>query len=103
MAGLRNSNIALKLFQALVVQPLLHNCALWIGIKEKHIKELQKFQNKFARRMGLTHSRIWIRYRARDIKGIKANHKRSWINYLDCRFCDDNILETQEHLRKFKV
>ena len=45
MGGLRNSNIAFKLFEALVIQPLLHNCASWIGITEKHIKELQKFQN----------------------------------------------------------
>ena len=226
MGGLRNSNIAFKLFEALVIQPLLHNCASWIGITEKHIKELQKFQNKFVRRvlhlphsvtqaildwdvgvwpmgwrikerklnfvrqillkdneniakqtlqqematglnglahecnnicneidipevtnnnvlskrqiksqiqeaiteqnknnmqsfrkvsdrmsddplgtnyldrMGLTHSRIWIRYRARAIKGIKANHKRSWKSDLKCRFCDDNILETQEHLEE---
>ena len=226
MGGLRNSNIAFKLFESLVIQPLLHNCASWIGITEKHIKELQKFQNKFIRRvlhlphsvthaildwdvgmwpmewrikerklnfvrqilekndenickqtliqemetginglahecnkvceeidipeimdnnvmtkrqiketirdtitlknkekmlsfrkvadrvsedpsdnnyldrMGLTHSRIWIRYRARAIKGVKANHKRSWRNNLECRFCDDKILETQEHLEE---
>ena len=43
VGGLRNSNIAFKLFESLVVQPLLHNCASWIGITEKHIKELQKF------------------------------------------------------------
>ena len=54
--------------------------------------------NNYLDRMGLTHSRIWIRYRARAIKGIGVNHKRSWKNYLDCRFCDDKILETQEHL-----
>ena len=40
--------------------------------------------NNYLDRMGLTHSRIWIRYRARAIKGIKANHKRSWKNDLDC-------------------
>merc|ERR1711923_112252 len=57
MGGLRNSNIAFKLFEALVIQPLLHNCASWIGITEKHIKELQKFQNKFVRRvLHLPHS-----------------------------------------------
>ena len=50
--------------------------------------------------MGLTHSRIWVRYRARAIKGIKANHKRSWKNDLECRFCDDKILESQEHLEE---
>ena len=46
--------------------------------------------NNYLDRMGLTHSRA--------IKGIKANHKRSWKNDLDCRFCHDKILETQEHL-----
>jgi len=54
--------------------------------------------NNYLDRMGLTHSRVWIRYRARAIKGIKANHKRSWKNDLDCRFCDDKIFETHEHL-----
>ena len=56
--------------------------------------------NDYLDRMGLTHSRIWIRYRARAIKGIKANHKRSWKNDLECRFCDDKILESQEHLEE---
>ena len=48
--------------------------------------------NNYLDRMGLTHSRIWIKYRARAIKGIKANHKRSCKNDLDCRFCDNKIL-----------
>ena len=41
--------------------------------------------NNYLGRMGLTHSRIWIRYRARAVKGVKANHKRSWKNNLECR------------------
>ena len=57
MGGLQNRNIAIKLFKALVIQPLLHNCASWIGSTEKHIKELQKFQNKYVRRvLHLPHS-----------------------------------------------
>ena len=57
IGGLRNSNIAFKLFESLVVQPLLNNCASWIGITEKHVNELQKFQNKFVRRvLHLPHS-----------------------------------------------
>ena len=56
--------------------------------------------NNYLDRMGLTHSRIWIRYRTRAIKGIKANHKRSWKNDLECRFWDDKILETPEHLEE---
>ena len=39
--------------------------------------------NNYLDRMGLAHSRIWMRYRGRGIKGIKANHKRSWKNVLD--------------------
>ena len=31
--------------------------------------------NKYLDRMGLTHSRIWIRYRGRAIRGVKANCK----------------------------
>ena len=31
---------------------------------------------------------------------MKANHKRSWKNDLECRFCDGKILETQEHLEE---
>ena len=38
MGGLRNSNIAFKLFEALVIQPLLHDCASWIGITENILK-----------------------------------------------------------------
>ena len=35
----------------------MHNCPSWIGITEKHINELQKFQNKFIRRvLHLPHS-----------------------------------------------
>ena len=57
MGDLRNSNITLKLFKALVIQHLLHNCASWLGITENRIKELQKFQNKSVRRvLHLPHS-----------------------------------------------
>ena len=34
----------------------MHNCALWIGITDKHIKKLQKFDNKFVKRVHLPHS-----------------------------------------------
>ena len=225
MMGLKNSRIALNLFEAIIILALLHNSESWIGLGKKHIDVLQKFQDKFLRRifhapgsitralleydtgmrpiewrikerklnfvrqillkddsniaknailqemevginglghecnsicneinipevmttsllksniktavqqtvsararenmlsfrkvadrvsdnpsdnsyinrMGLAYSRTWIRYRARAIKGVKANCKRSWINDLNCRFCKDNILENQEHLEE---
>ena len=48
--------------------------------------------NNYLDRMGLIHSRIRSRYRARAIKGINANHKRSRKNDLECRFCVDRTL-----------
>ena len=47
--------------------------------------------------MTLPDSRIWMRVRARSIKGVKVNTKRSHAN-LSCRFCEDNVDESQEHL-----
>ena len=47
--------------------------------------------------MTLPDSRIWMRVRARSIKGVKVNTKRSH-NNLSCRFCEDNVDESQEHL-----
>jgi hypothetical protein len=38
-----------------------------------------------------------MRVRARSIKGVKVNTKRSY-NNLSCRFCEDNVEESQEHL-----
>ena len=49
--------------------------------------------------MTLPNSRIWMRVRARSIKGVKVNNKRSFSN-LSCRFCDDDTEETQEHLEE---
>ena len=45
----------------------------------------------------LPNSRIRMRVRARSIKGVRVNNKRSF-NNLSCRFCDDNTEESQEHL-----
>ena len=41
---------------------------------------------------------LWIRVRAYAIKGVKMNQKGSHIADLNCRFCDTDVPETQEHL-----
>ena len=53
--------------------------------------------NTYLSYMTLPNSRIWMRVRARSIKGVKVNNKRSFVN-LSCRFCDDDSEESQEHL-----
>ena len=57
--------------------------------------------NSYLSYLSLPHSRIWMRYRARSIAGVKANVKNNYRRRgrsLNCRFCDDASEETQEHL-----
>ena len=49
--------------------------------------------------MLLHNSRVWMRYRARAIKGVKVNCKGSHRD-LSCRFCVEGEQESQEHLVK---
>jgi hypothetical protein len=59
-----------------------------------------EYHRKYLTYMTLPNSRIWMRVRARSIKGVKVNNKRSFNNNLSCRFCDNNTEETQEHLEE---
>ena len=61
--------------------------------------EGDQHHNTYLSYMTLPNSRIWMRVRARSIKGVKVNNKRSFIN-LSCRFCDDDTEESQEHLEE---
>ena len=57
--------------------------------------------NSYLSYLSLPHSRIWMRYRARSVAGVKANVKNDYRRRgrsLNCRFCDDDSEETQEHL-----
>ena len=57
--------------------------------------------NTYLACLPLSMSRLWIRYRARCIPGVKVNVKRSHKD-LSCRFCDSKAEETQEHLEACK-
>ena len=46
-----NSLPAFKLFEATVIPSLLHNAESWISLNDNHIEELQKFQDKFIRKV----------------------------------------------------
>ena len=46
-----NSLPAFKLFEATVIPSILHNAESWISINDKHIDELQKFQDNFIKRV----------------------------------------------------
>ena len=55
--------------------------------------------NTYLSNMSLIRCRTWIRHRARMIKGVKYNMKRSYKD-LKCRFCNNGDDETQEHLEE---
>ena len=55
--------------------------------------------NTYVTCLPLHQSRIWLRYRARAINGVKMNSKNSH-NNLSCRFCNSSLQESQEHLEE---
>ena len=55
--------------------------------------------NNYVNCLPLHQSRIWLRYRARAVSGVKMNSKNSQSN-LSCRFCNHGLQESQEHLEE---
>ena len=56
--------------------------------------------NTYMTYMTLNSSRLWMRVRARMMKGIKMNHKSSHLDNLSCSFCNGPMEESQEHLEE---
>ena len=54
--------------------------------------------NSYINKMPLPKVRVWIRYRARAIAGVKGNFRHSHVNDMSCRLCSQDSDETQEHL-----
>ena len=54
--------------------------------------------NTYIHCLSLPQTRIWIRYRARAIAGVKANFKQSHQRDLSCRFCSTGSPKNQDHL-----
>ena len=87
---------------------------------EKHSLQLRKTEVMASRKVGdrtsvnpknrtyltymtLANSRVWMRVRARLVKGVKVNHRRSHLNDLSCSFCKGPMEESQEHLEECPV
>ena len=56
-------------------------------------------ENSYINKMSLPRVRVWIRYRARAIAGVKGNFRHSHENNMGCRLCSQDSDETQEHLQ----
>ena len=48
--------------------------------------------------MNLREARVWVRYRSRMTKGVKANRASAHRNDMNCRCCEEEKAETQEHI-----
>ena len=55
--------------------------------------------NSYINTMSLPRVRVWLRFRARAIAGVKGNFKHSHTNNMGCRLCLRDQEETQEHLQ----
>ena len=56
-------------------------------------------ENTYLKKMSLVKVRVWIRFRARAIAGVKGNFRHSHVNNMQCRLCSEGSDETQEHLQ----
>ena len=84
--------------------------AVRIKIKEEFKKEMEDSrkvcdrlsenseQNSYLSKIPLHRARVWIRYRARAVAGVKGNFRNSHVKDMSCRFCVEGSEETQEHL-----
>ena len=52
---------------------------------------------EYMKVLSLAEARVWMRVRARGIKGVKINCKSSFAD-LSCRHCGSEAQESQEHL-----
>ena len=77
--------------------------------KKKDMEESKKcgdrltddpLDNTYLSYMPLPIARIYFKHRARSIAGVKVNNKGSFKDNLNCRFCDSDSEETQEHLEE---
>ena len=69
------------------------------GSKSKDRLNLDPDETQYLQRLSLSNCRIYFRYRSRCIAMVKMNQKgKKSSEGLTCRFCENNLPETQEHL-----
>merc|ERR1711872_649454 len=69
------------------------------GSKSKDRLNLTPDETQYLQRLSLSNCRIYFRYRSRCIAMVKMNQKgKKSPEGLTCRFCENILPETQEHL-----
>ena len=69
------------------------------GSKSKDRMDLNPDETQYLQRLSLSNCRVYFRYRSRCIALVKMNQKGNKPSEsLTCRFCADNVQESQEHL-----
>ena len=70
-------------------------------VQSENIRLLQiiDYQSNNIICLSLPLCRVWIRFRARAIKGVKTNFKNFFYDKLNWILSNENLHETQEHLQ----
>ena len=69
------------------------------GSKSKDRVDLNPDETQYLQRLSLSNCRMYFRYRSRCIAMVKMNQKgKKTPESLTCRFCKNDLPETQEHL-----
>ena len=69
------------------------------GSKSKDRLDLNPDETQYLQRLSLSNCRVYFRYRSRCIAMVRMNQKgKKPYESLTCRFCTNNVPETQEHL-----
>ena len=59
-----------------------------------------RVERDYIKRMSLRDTRIWFRRRSRMTLRIKANRSSVFTGDMGCRYCEEDLIENQEHLEK---
>jgi len=73
------------------------------GSKSKDRVDLNPDETQYLQRLSLFNCRMYFRYRSRCIAMVKMNQKsKKTPESLTCRFCTNDLPETQEHQDRTK-
>ena len=59
-----------------------------------------RVERDYIKRMSLRDTRIWFRRRSRMTLRIKANRSSVFTGDMGCRYCEEDLIENQEHLEQ---
>ena len=66
-------------------------------LKDVRNEDFRKEQ-EYMEEKGMGNARMAFRIRTKMVNKVKANFKNMYKDNLDCEYCDEKVIETQEHI-----